>query len=76
MVAKCLLFVVLERKSSQIIAKVSHMVRYAYRQYGVSSAGSKINAVEGARLVQRQAHKARSHDLTTLSKFSISFTHK
>ena len=43
------------------------------------SAGSKINAVEWARLAQRQgiaSAQARSHDITTPSKFGIIFTHK
>ena len=43
------------------------------------SAGSKINAVEQARLAQCQgiaSTQARSHDLTTPSKFGIGFTHK
>ena len=41
--------------------------------------GSKINAVERARLAQHQgigSAQARSHDLTIPSKFGISFTHK
>ena len=41
--------------------------------------GSKINAVERAMLAQHQgiaSAQARSHDLTTPSKFGISFTHK
>ena len=43
------------------------------------SAGSKINAVKHARLAQHQgiaSAQARSHDLTTPSKFGINFTHK
>ena len=43
------------------------------------STGSKINAVERARLAQRQgiaSTQAGSHDLTTPSKFGINFTHK
>ena len=36
-------FVILECASSQIVAKVLHMVHYVYRQYGVSSPGKAIH---------------------------------